>query len=598
MNIFETLRDQEQNYVNGTVQLGKYVSWSMYDTIETINAYLNSVHISGETDSLGREKPFFNIVTAAANIWYRATDLDRKDVIIQAPSASQTALAFGATVLIQDWMIKEKFGHFLNEWGRTLAKYGSAVVKFVQKDGRLIPSVISWNNLIVDAINFEANPVIEKYYLTPAELRKNKNYDQEKVEELIKSAGGRENLDDSQVDNKGGYIEIYEIHGEFERSFITGNEKDTDYSQQVHIVSYVAKDDGYDDYSLFSKEEKRSPYMITHLIKEADRTLSIGAVEYLFDAQWMVNHTVKQTKDYLDLASKLIFQTSDGNFIGRNVLTNIETGEILRHALNQPLTQVNNSAQNITAIQSFGVQWQTLAKEVTSSPDAFRGNTLPSGTPYSLGAILQQQAGSLFEVMTENKGLHLEDMLREFVIPYVKTKMDTTEEIGAILDERGIAEIDAMYVPREAVRRHNDMAIKDLIADKEVTPFNPIDMEAQVRKDLSAFGNMRYIKPSDIPQKTWKEALKDLEWKVRVQVTNETIDKQAALTTLSTVLQTISSNPTILQDPNAKMVFSKILQQLSIISPMEFTTATAPNPSQPPTQGSGEVANLASNITQ
>jgi hypothetical protein len=47
--------------------------------------------------------------------------------------------------------------------------------------------------------------------------------------------------------------------------------------------------------------ERKDPYMITHLIEEDGRTLSIGAVEYLFDAQWMQNHTVKNMKDLLDL---------------------------------------------------------------------------------------------------------------------------------------------------------------------------------------------------------------------------------------------------------------------------------------------------------
>ena len=71
--IYETIRKAEHAYINGTVKLGDYVDWSMHDTIEKETAYLNSKHTSGEKDSLGREKPFFNIITAAINIWYRAT---------------------------------------------------------------------------------------------------------------------------------------------------------------------------------------------------------------------------------------------------------------------------------------------------------------------------------------------------------------------------------------------------------------------------------------------------------------------------------------------------------------------------------------------
>ena len=99
--IHDIVRDAEKNYLTGEVTIGKYVKWSMYDTVETIDAYLNSKHTSGLTDSLGREKPFFNIVTAAANVWYRATDLDRKDVKILPDSSRDVGLAMVAQCLLQ-----------------------------------------------------------------------------------------------------------------------------------------------------------------------------------------------------------------------------------------------------------------------------------------------------------------------------------------------------------------------------------------------------------------------------------------------------------------------------------------------------------------
>lgn len=580
MNICQIIRDNEENYTTGYTNQGKYVKRSMYEVLQKIEAYLFSTHIMGRTDSLNREKPFFNIVSAASNIWYRATDLDRKDIVILPTESQQTALTFAGTALLQDWMNKEKFGHFLNDWGRSLARYGSSVVKFVKKEGRLIPSVITWNNLIVDQTDFYANPVIEKFYVTPAQLRQNFNYDQEAVEDLISAVQVRENLEGTNVDNKSGFIEIYEIHGNLPLSCLDDNENhDTIYRQQMHIVSFLLNKDGeYDEYTLYKGKEEKSPYMITHLIEEPGMTLSVGAVEYLFDAQWMVNHTAKQMKDYLDLASKLIFQTADSNFVGRNILSNIETGAILRHAPNMPLTQVNNTVGNIVALQNFGQMWKQLAQDITSTPDAYRGNTLPSGTPYSLGAILQQQAGSLFELMTENKGLYLEDMMREFVIPFIKTKMDTSDEIATILDEKGVTEIDSMYVPREAIKRYNKDAVDMIIKSKgqEVpSPYQADLAQSQVKQELSTLGNMRFLKPSEIPTKTWKSLLKDLEWKVKVVVTNEPVDKQAVLQTLSTVLQSIASNPAILQDPTAKMIFGKILQQTAVISPIELSTSSS-----------------------
>lgn len=592
-SVCEVVREAEDNYLNGTTQLGEYVDWSMHDTIEKIDAYLNSKHVSGESDSLGREKPFFDIVSAVANIWTRATDIDRKNIRILPSKTSETLTAFVATAHLQEWMRRERFGTFLNTWGRTLARYGSAVVKFVEKDGSLVPTVVPWNRFIADPVQFDAIPCIEKFYMTPAQLRKMTHYDKEMVDKLIINASARKTLDGHTKDNKTDFIEIYEVHGELDSRLLqddpdmTMDGKDIKYVQQMHVVAFLsAKEGKYDDYTLYKGREAKNPYMITHLMEQDGRTLAIGAVEHCFQAQWMANHSVKNMKDTLDLASKLIFQTADTKFAGRNVLAAIETGDIFVHAANMPLTRLANDKPDISAVQNFGMMWQNLAKELTATPDAMRGDTPPSGTPYSTTALLTQQSNSLFEYMTENKGLHLEDMMREYVIPYLKKKMDTKDELLATLSDEMIAEIDAMYVPQEAVKRYNERALDTMLknvqrigTDAPQEPMLPFDIaqESQgIEQSMASMGNKRAFTPDDIGEKTWKEALKDIEWMLVVEVTNENTDKQAVLTTLSTVLQTIAGNPQILQDKNAKMILGAILTETGRISPVQLSTASAP----------------------
>jgi hypothetical protein len=101
--------------------LGEYVDFSMYQTVERISAYINSRHTSGPVDSLGREKPFFNIVTAAINIWYRATDIDRKDITIRPDKNSNVAVAFLATVLFARLDEAQSVWRIFNQWGRILS---------------------------------------------------------------------------------------------------------------------------------------------------------------------------------------------------------------------------------------------------------------------------------------------------------------------------------------------------------------------------------------------------------------------------------------------------------------------------------------------
>ncbi len=590
-SIHELVRKQERNYIIGNTKISKYVNFCMYENIERIDAYLNSKHISGEKDSQGRDKPFFNIVTAAVNIWYRATDIDRKDIKVKATKASDTLGAFLLTIHLQEWMRKQRFGVVLNEWGRSLARYGSSVLKFVEKKDGLHIDVMPWNRLIVDSVDFNNNVKVEILELTPAQLKKRKGYDQDVVNNVLDTIKARELINKQKVDNKNDYIKLYEVHGELPLSMLTDDVKDNDtYVQQMHVITFVLKGNArgrgvkeYDNFTLVKGREAKDPYMITHLIKEDGRTQAIGAVEYLFDAQWMQNHTTKQIKDQLDLASKIIFQTADASFIGTNALNAIENGDILIHKENQPITEVANTSHDITAIQAYANQWKALGQELTSTPDALQGNTPPSGIAYKTQQAVQAEAHSLFEIMIENKSLAIEDMMREYILPSLRRKLDHSKEISATLDEQGITKVDLMYVNNEAIRRTNKK-IADQIFNNQIA--QPADVEGEksnIRGSMAPLGNQRFFAPSDIGDTTWKELFKDLEDNVEVDASGEASNKSEILTTLTNVLQTIATNPQVLQDPNARMIFNKILQATGDISPIELVA-----PQQQKDSGSGK----------
>lgn len=572
----------------------------MYETIETIDAYLNSKHISGSVDSLGREKPFFNIVTATANIWYRATDIDRKDVRILPDEASDTAVAFLATIVLQQWMREERMGVFFNEWGRVLSRYGSAVSKFVEQSGRLIPSVIPWNRLIVDPIDFYAQPRIEKFYKTQAQLKNMATkghpdycgYDLKSVNDLIEAKGKivRKTIQGQEQDTNPDYFELYEVHDTFPEYLMLDetpsavDEETVKYFPQMHVITFIEMANKETaDFTLFKGREKQDPYMKTDLIPEDGRTLAIGSVEYLFDTQWMQNHTMKNMKDALDLASKLIFQTADANFVGRNVLSAVETGEILIHAENKELTALQNRSASIGDMNSFMDQWSQMSMQLTSTPDAMRGSIPRAGTAYRLQALIAQQAENLFDVMTQNKGLAIEDMMRKFILPYVKKQLNTNEQIVAIMDDNAVQQLDEMWIPKEAVKQYNEHVVESVLKGDVPGAFDKDAMEANVQGQLQQQGNTRFLAPSDVPDVTWKQALKGLEMRVIVDVTGESTDSQTVLQTLTQMLQTLAQNPMLLNDPNAKMLFSRILTETGVISPMQIAPNN-PN-SQPQPEG-------------
>ena len=589
----QLVKKMEQDDDYGETNTSKYVTLNMREEINRTEAYINSKHISGDKDHLGRDKPFFNIVMAARNVWYRATDIDRKDIKVRAEKQTDEVASFLATLKLQEWMKKSNFGQFLNDWGLSLATHGSTVTKFVEKDGELYSQVIDWNNFLCDPIDFDSNIKVEKIWLTPAQLKMRKSYNQELVAQLVDNPGTRKLSSGESKDNKDDYILLYEVHGELPLSYLTDEEGDEEtFVQQMHVITFQEQkdsgstsDDEAKAYTLFSGRGAKAPYMITHLIKKDGITYSGGAVKNLFEAQWMVNHSEKQIKDQLDLASKILFQTSDGAFVGQNVLTNIENGDILKHKPNEPLTMLNNKP-DIGAMQSFKADWQNIASQINGIGEAMLGQAPKSGTAWRQTQAVLQESHSLFELMTENKGLAIKRMLREHVIPHLKKKLNNMDEISMLLEDHQIKQIDARYVPGEVTRMMNQRKKDIILSGRIYDPTQEEELVATTEQQVigSLSGNQRFIKPSLMDTKTWKEVFKDLEWELDLDVTGEAKDVQGALATLTTVLQTIAGNPQALQDPNTRMVFNKILGLAGGISPMEIATNEAQPAPQPPPQ--------------
>lgn len=566
------MRKIRDNFVNGTITLSPYVQMTPYEDLNKIHAYLNSQHTSGKEDALGREKPFYNITVAKKNITARATDLDRKNIRFKASKAKDEISSFLLNIHLQKWMRTSIFPIFLNQWGDTLSGYNSAVVKVIENSEGLNLKVMDWNKIVVDFIDFESNPKVEKLELTEAQLRQNENYNQEVVDELCSVLSSRKTISGQQKDNKDDYVELYEIHGNLPLSYLTDREKDKyDYVQQMHVVSFIAskKTGKYDDYTLYSGKEKKDPYRLTWLLPSTDGSISLnGSVKNLFEAQWMKNHSVKMIKDQLDLASKILTQTADSSFATKNIISAMETGDILIHADGKPLTVVPNNSHDITSLQNFALDWEKVAQDLSHTPDILSGDNLPSGTPYRLGAIQQQEAHSNFDMMLENKGLHLEMLFKESITPYLLKKMNSVEEIATELDSYGIDRIDKRYISSEAIKRFNKKAVGAVLGGSQFPNLN--EEQQQVQQELYS-SSQRYIKPSDIKDKTWKEVIGKFAGDVTYEITNENQDKRAVLETLSSLLQTSINNPELY-----KLVSNKILQETGVVSPLEIKEASIP----------------------
>lgn len=574
-SVHDIVLKQEREFERGSTRISKYVTHSIGETIAKTDAAVNSTFLHGDVDSKGNKKAYFNITNAAINVWYRATDIDRSFIKIR-PTPGKRLNAMLATAKLQDWMRRERFGQFLNAWGRVLARHGSAVSKFTRKDNRLHCEAIPWSKIICDSVDFYENPVSEVLDLTEQQLWErveNNGYDRAMVEDLINTHTTRKNRNQQSKDNMDGYYRVYETHGNMSLWHLTGKESDKKvFTQQMHVISYVGKGTkGQKDFTLYKSKEKISPYILSHLLEEEGRVLSIGAAENLFQAQWMQNHSVKQIKDQLDFASKQFYQTTDPQFLGANAVDDLDNGHIFVTGVGGNISQVNTQSHDIGQIQNFAGQWKALGNELNGISEAMMGTAPKSGTAWRQTEALLQENHSLFDLMIENKGLAIDDMLRIHVLPWIKEKeLNNTDEIVAVLDAADVSWIDAKYLNAKRNKLKADMILNGKWVDNYT-------IEEQIQKLSEAIGEngrVRSFTADMLNSKTWKEQFKDFEWDVEIDVTGEVKDLREAMTTLNTALQ-VMMNPAFQQSPDAQKVVAKALELSGTLSPLELSSLSS-----------------------
>ena len=597
-----TIISEAKEQYEQPIKRSEHVEHCQKENIERIEAYYYSKFESGETDSQGREKPFFNIVLAAVNIWFRATDISRKNINLLARKIKDVLLVFVARLKLQDFFDnffddkedkRPVFGIFLNNWGRHLAIYGSSLVKCVSVGKNLVFSIVPWNKVIIDQININNGPIIEVLEYSPGNLMKKDGYDKEKAKDILTALETRKEIGDNeqQQDNAQGFIRVYHVTGNLPVALLDDKPEDIDgndskwenFTLQFHAVHLFTNKDTKetDIYTLKKGRLNKNPYMLTHLIEEEGRSQGMGAIEYLFQAQWMANFNVKAIKDVVEIISKIIFQTSDEGIAGKNYLDNMMNGQFILHEDGKPVTALNNN-KDISQLQTFMQQWENQAKETTSTPDITAGQTLPSATAWRQADIINTNAHGLYEVMIQNKAMYLEMMLRKFILPHLKEEvLNDQEELMATLESHDIEFIDKAFINSETEKLNKKAVIDSLVNGVLPVTVSQADTESAIKEQLETLGNRRAFKPSEISKKTWRQVFEKMIWAPKVEISNENSNKEVALTTLTTALKTIATNPNILQDPKMSFIFHKILTLTNAISPLEISSLP---PSPPPEQ--------------
>ena len=148
--------------------------------------------------------------------------------------------------------------------------------------------------------------------------------------------------------------------------------------------------------------------------------------------------------------------------------------------------------------------------------------------------------------------------------------------------------IDSRYITNEAKRRVEQIKINTILSGEIYDPSQEGELianeEQLLQKTQNANGSQRFIKPSEIADKTWKEVFKGAENKLIVEVTGESKDIQATMATYNTALGFLANLQGREMTPEEKLIFGGIIELTGAISPIELVQAQN-DPHPAPVQG-------------
>jgi len=555
------------------VEITQGYDFNQKDNVKKLELYRASRFESGQMDSQGNKKFFFNITNPQCGNATKNIDIDRKDIRVRALRAKDRVKAMLYTDELKHWMRKEKFGVLLNNLSENLPIYGSEVFKKVGKSIVRRPlRYLKFDPAIANStkdFNIQSPYLIDEHSFTPKELEDmvERGWDKDAVAETAEKMRLAKNYD----------ITVYEYYAE-----IPNEEAGKKGKGWTMSVSYIAisdtlmkkksfKDNAFNFMKvLYVSPVKEIPYKKVDYLKIEGRAQGLGIGEMLFPLQERRNEMGNQKAAAMRIASKTILQTRDKKVEG-NILDELDNGDIIK--VDSEITQVATEERNLGA---YAQEEQNIIKDTRDNANAqeiLTGESLPSRTPFRLGVLQQENAAKLFDFIRENIGMFLEEVIVDWVLP----------EFEKDVSKEHIFEIYSRDTLKAIMKEHNNFRINEAI--KQYVLANgtfPSEEDLLILEDslMSNIGDTKFVK---VVQDYYKGFERDLD----IDITGEKHDSAQQVETLNNLLMLIAQNPAVIQDPTLAPILDQVLELTGVAPSILNTgrgTAVAPTAAE---QGTG-----------
>lgn len=461
-SLFKRMESEIETYTSSKIELSQGVFFSQYNTIQRIYKFKNK-DLSGS--KLNEDLSYnyhFDIISPRADSETKNLRFDTKHILAfsQNPRVDFSAV-FIANAMLKKWMSENGEDDKLKDAVEEFSANGNIGFKKVKGGYETVDALNTYiTNQKAKTIN--DTDLIERHEMTASDIMKMDVWDDK--EEVIKNLGNKSftaSDNTTAIDTTNKMYEFFERTGEIselEYKELKGEEPSEDdehkYFLAKVIVAGLKKGGTGKKYVMFAEKLSgvmEDHYIFAHRGKYEGRFWRVGMYELLFDHQIRANQIGNDLAVGLEWASKAIFHSTDSSVM-TNIRADLDNGDVITA---KDLSQLNT---RMGGMDQLIADWNRLMADANSlahASEVVTGESLPSGTPFRLGALLDQNAGKMFVLLRQKITLPYRRVFKEWVMGELIKDL-SGEDIFTL-----VGEVDILDQLREIVV--NDWYFKNLV---------------------------------------------------------------------------------------------------------------------------------------
>lgn len=558
-DLFDYILQEEQNFKNSTVSLGSNWEWNMWKHVDNSFLIKNSKFVTGDNE--GFTRVFKQIILPILNVSYRTEgfNVDRVQAYVNDPDYYH--MSHIANKYHRKWALENGIDKEIDASCVSYVDYGLTLVKDVNDKK---PQAVDLMSLaFCNQSDILSGPICLKYNYSIDDLLSMKDkWDKDAVDTVIRKATFTINVDGKVSSTPNKNIEVYELHGVFPKSYLTGNPEDTEHKRQMFIVAYY-KDD---------KSEKKGVYLFKGPQKQLFRALKRddiwgracgrGGIEEIMPEQVWTNYSMLQLKKLLDTLGMILWKTNDPTLGQRHDLKNLRHNTVLTLQDGKDFNAVAMPNPNINAFQLFSTLMEQNARTTGSASDPQLGLNPVSGTPLGTTQIVTAQGGGIHQYRAQQFADFWNKIYEEDITKYLISDLSRGDKW---LEELSLKELQEV-AEKVAVNEANDRIKEGLLKGKTITKEGQDALIDFIKQEFVKGGKTRFIE-------AMKDEFKELPIKMKWNVNNTNDDFISDVSKLNNIMRLALTNPQALSNPEIAELFNQILEK-SGLSPIDFTGLT------------------------